>query len=100
YHDALETGADVRDVPVGKRTHPFIPHVTQDSGLEAAEAEIEIAFELGRISIGVRQARRRQLDRAIVAGSSQPIDHGPTRISETEEFRHLVVGFSRRIVSR
>jgi len=42
-------------------------NVAKHRRLEAAEAEIEIAFELRRVAVGVRQARGRQLNRAIVA---------------------------------
>ena len=72
----------------------------QHGGLEAAEAEIEIALQLRRIAVGVRQPRGRQRHRAIVAALGEPIDDRPARIAEPEQLRHLVVRLARRIVSR
>ena len=75
-------------------------HVPQHRGLQPAEAEIQIALQLGRIAIGVRQPRRRQRNRAIVAGLRQPIDDRTAGIPEPQQLGDLVVRFSRRIVAR
>ena len=53
-------------------------HVAQHRRLQAAEAEVEIALQLRRIPIRMRQPRRRQRDRAIVAGL-RPADRSPAR---------------------
>ncbi len=55
---------------------------------------------LRRVPIRVRQPRRREVARPIVAVAREPIDHRPARIPEPEQLRHLVVRLSRRIVAR
>src|SRR2546427_10203591 len=75
-------------------------HVAQHGGLETAEAEVEIAFQPGRIPVRVREPGGRQRDGAIVAGLRKPIDDRPARISEAEQLRHLVVRLARSIVAR
>ena len=47
----------------------------------------------------MRQPRAGNVDRAIVAGAREPVDHGPARIPEAEQLRHLVVRLPGRIVT-
>ena len=54
-------------------------NVPQHRGLQAAETEVEIAFQFGRVPVGMRQARRRERDGAVVAVLRQPIDRRPAR---------------------
>ena len=98
YDDALKARGGVGDVLVRER--PLVrPHLTEHRGLQAAEAEIEIALQLRRVAVGVREAGGGQRDRAIVAAFGEPIDHRPARIAEAEQPRHLVVRLPRRIVT-
>ena len=57
-------------------------------------------FSCGRVPVGMRQARRRQRDRAIVAGSGETVDDRTARVAEAEQLRDLVVRLARRIVAR
>src|SRR5206468_7352078 len=68
--------------------------------LQTAEAEIEIAFQFGRIAIAMRQPRRRQRYGAVVAALRQLVDDRSTRIAEAEQLRDLVVRLPRRVVAR
>ena len=82
---------------------PCVPlaHVAQHRGLQAAEAEIEIA-------LAARGALRSACVRRVVGSatarslplSRQPIDDRPARIAEAEQLRDLVVRLARRIVAR
>src|SRR5439155_17318824 len=68
----LKAGADVGDLLFGKRSRSCF-HVARNSRFQAAEAEVEIAFETGCVSIGMREACRRKLDRSIVAAVRQRV---------------------------
>ena len=75
-------------------------HVPQHRGFQPAEAEIQIAFQLRSVAIGVGQASRWQRNRPVVSSFRQPVDDGAARISEAEQLGDLVVRLSRRIVAR
>ena len=88
---------EIGNLRVGER--PLVrPHMPKDGGLQAAEAEIEIAFQLRRVPVRVRQPRRRQRDGPIVSVFRQAIDHRTAGVAEAENLRHLVVRLARRIV--
>jgi hypothetical protein len=74
--------------------------VSQCRRFQPAEAEIQIALQAWRVSIGVRQPRRRQCDRPVVPVTREAVDDRPPGITEAEKLRQLVVGFSCRIVAR
>ena len=77
---------------VGQRAGARLLALADDpehGGLEAAEAEVEIAFEVRRIAIGVRQPRARQPHGPIVAGLRQPIDDRSARIPRPRSFATL-----------
>ena len=100
--DALKAGADVGDLLLRQRRGSLLlplAHEAQHRGLEPAEAEIEIAFEMRRIAVGVREAGTGQAHRAIVTAASQPIDHRSAGITEPEQLGDFVVRLTRRIVA-
>ena len=85
--------------------------MAHDRGLEARETELgemRVALREGtrhqvrrrRVAIGVREAGRRQIDRAIVALAREAIDRRTARIAKTEQLGDLVVGLARRVVTR
>src|SRR5207244_11314004 len=73
--------------------------VAGEGGFQSAEAEIEVAVEIRRVAIGMRQPSRRQRDGAIVAALRESIDDRSAWIPEAEELRDLVVRLSRRIIA-
>src|SRR5206468_7614468 len=78
HDDALEARADVGDFVLGKRAL-LRRDVARDRRFQSAEAEIEIAFFLGRIAIAMREARRREWSRAVATSLSETIDRGASR---------------------
>ena len=44
----------------------MLAHIVHHRGLQTAEAEVEVALQLRRVAVGVRQARAREGHRAIV----------------------------------
>jgi hypothetical protein len=74
--------------------------VPQHGGLQAAEAEIETVLAARRVAIRMREPGRRKADCVLVALLREAIDDGSARISETEQLCHLVIRFTRGIVSR
>ena len=83
HHDALERGADVPNLELGQAVRVgglTIANVAQHGGLQTAEAEIEIAFELRGIAIRVRQPGRRQRNRPVPRARRRlraPVADGP-----------------------
>ena len=101
HDDALEAGADVGDLRRSDSGRLARADVAQHRGLQAAEAEIEIALELaarcGRRASGASSAARSR--GRCRSRASRSIDRA-ARIAETEQLRHLVVRLAGRIVSR
>src|SRR5688572_33287134 len=101
---ALKAGANIVDVRVRQRLLPkpklgtALRDVPQHRRLEAAEAEVARARYVRSIPIGMRDARLRKRDRAIVASGRPCVDDRAAGIAEAEQLRDLVVSLPCRVV--
>ena len=102
-HRPLETGAQVGNLDVGQPLQAegrlAGAHVTEHRRLHAAEAEVEPAVPLRRVAVAVREACRRQVDRRVVAGGGQPVDHRAAGITQPDQLGDLVVGLAGGVVA-
>src|SRR5262245_28922084 len=77
-----------------------VPDMTQHGRLEAAETEVQIAFQLRGVSIRMCQPGGWKGDRAIVSRLCETIENRTAWISEPQQLGHFVVRLAGGIVTR